>query len=138
MALSSEYLDYVLGQLGGLSRVSSRRMFGGAGLYCDELFFGLVFGDTLYLRVDDRNRADYASRGMTRFRPYPNRPLLSMTYYEVPAEVLEDADQLAIWARRSLDAALAASKPAKAVRPAKAARSIKRRRLAARKAARGR
>ena len=112
MAVSREYLDYVHDQLSGLGGVSSRRMFGGAGLYCDEFFFALIDDDTLYLRVNDDNRADYTARGMGQFRPYADRPELSMSYYETPADVLEDPAQLVSWARRSVAAAMAAVKPA--------------------------
>jgi len=94
MAVSSEYLDYVHDQLSGLGGVTSRRMFGGAGLYCDEFFFALIDNDTLYLRVNDANRADFTTRGMSQFRPYPDSPQLSMSYYETPADVLEDAAAL--------------------------------------------
>ena len=119
MAVSREYLDYVHDQLSGLGGVSSRRMFGGAGLYCDEFFFALIDNDTLYLRVNDDNRADYTSRGMGQFRPYADRPELSMSYYETPADVLEDPAQLVSWARRSVAAAMAAVKPAtRAAKPA--------------------
>ena len=105
MTVSSDFLAYVLDQLAGLGGVSSRRMFGGAGLYCDEFFFGLISEDTLYLRVDDSNRGDFSSRGAAPFRPYADRPELSMSYFEAPADVLEDAHQLATWARRSVEVA---------------------------------
>ena len=65
-------------------------MFGGVGLYYDQRFFGLIARDTLYLKVNDANRAEYEARRMTRFHPRPNKPQLSMTYYELPADVLED------------------------------------------------
>ena len=118
MPHSNEYLEYVLEQLARLPGVRSRRMFSGAGLYQDEVFFGLLFDDTLYFKVDDSNRPDYESRGMAQFRPYEDRPLLSFSYYEVPAEVLEDRDQLIAWARRSV-AAAAAIQAAKAAKRAK-------------------
>ena len=110
MPVSSDYLAYVLEQLAGLAGLSARRMFGGVGLYCEELFFGLIDNDTLYLRVNDDNRADYTARGMSAFRPYADRPELSMSYYEAPADVLEDAAQLVSWARRSVAVAMAAGK----------------------------
>jgi DNA transformation protein and related proteins len=108
VTVSADFLAYVLDQLAALDNVSSRRMFGGAGLYCDELFFGLISDDTLYLRVDDSNRADYSARGAGPFRPYADRPELSMSYFEAPVEVLEDARRLAEWARRSIEVALRA------------------------------
>ena len=114
MAVSSDYLQFILEQLHGLGRVRSRRMFGAAGLYCDEIFFGIISDDTLYLRVDDANRGDYTARGMAAFRPYADRPEISMTYFEVPADVLEDPEEFLIWSRRALatrGAGAAAVKP---------------------------
>jgi DNA transformation protein len=114
MAVSSDYLQYVLEQLGGLAGVSSRRMFGGMGLYCDGVFFGLIDDDTLFFKVDDTNRPDYVARGMAPFRPFRDRPDQSLSYFEVPADALEDRDELTIWARKSLVAA--AAKPKAKVR----------------------
>jgi DNA transformation protein len=107
MPKSNEYLEYVLEQLGGLGGITANRMFGGSGLYQNDIFFALVFSDTLYFKVNDDSRADYESRGMRRFQPYEDKPYLSFTYYEVPADVLEDRDELAVWARKSVQAALA-------------------------------
>ena len=104
MKVSEGYLDYVLGQLATLGEVDARRMFGGAGLYLGPDFFGILADDTLYLKVDDANRQDFVERGMRPFRPYPGRPT-SMSYFEVPADVLEDPDELARWAGRSIAAA---------------------------------
>jgi DNA transformation protein and related proteins len=109
MAVGRDYLDYVLEQLAGLSRVRARRMFGGVGLYSDDTFFAIIADDTVYLRTDESSRADFASRGMGAFRPYAARPEVSMTYFEVPAEVLEDAGSFVAWSRRAVAAALAAT-----------------------------
>ena len=123
MTVSADYLQYVLDQLAAPGEVSARRMFGGVGLYSDELFFGLIAEDTLYLRVDDSNREDYTARGAAPFRPYADRPQLSMSYYEAPPGVLEDARQLSEWARRSV--AVAQRAPPRAPRRS----SVRRRRL---------
>jgi DNA transformation protein len=125
MPHSNEYLEYVLEQLARLPGVRSRRMFSGAGLYQDEVFFGLLFRDTLYFKVNDSNRPDYVARSMAQFRPYEDRPKVSFSYYEVPAEVLEDRDELVAWARRSVEAA-AAIQAAKATKPAKRTTRAKR------------
>ena len=132
MTVSADFLAYVLDQLSGLGGVESKRMFGGAGLYCDEFFFGLISKDVLYLRVDDSNREEFASRGMAQFMPYADRPHLSMNYYETPAEVLESAGELVNWARRSVEVARATPakverKPAK--RRAKRVKVVRRRKI---------
>lgn len=108
MAVSSNYLQYVLKQLGALGGVASRKMFGGVGLYCDDVFFGLIDDDTLFFKVNATNRGDYESRDMAQFRPYPEKPEVSMSYFAVPPDVLEDPAQLVIWAQKSVAAAVAA------------------------------
>ena len=134
MAISSDFLAYVLDQLVQLGEVSAKRMFGGAGLYSDEFFFALISDDTLYLRADDSNLGDYTARGMQPFRPYVDRPQLSMSYYEAPAEVLENATELAVWARRSVE--VARCSPPKGKRRRAPKRRAKK--LAARRRARAR
>jgi DNA transformation protein and related proteins len=102
MPVKGQYVAWVLEQLAGVSEVRSRRMFGGVGLYSADRFFGLIDDDVLYLKVDDVNRPDFTARGCRPFRPFKDKPEYSMSYYEVPADVLEDADELARWARRSI------------------------------------
>ena len=110
MSVSNDFLIYVVDQLKPFARVVTRRMFGGVGLYADELFFGLIDDDTIYFKVDDTNRGDYTARGCKAFRPVANDPdAYSMSYFEMPADVLEDPDELAIWARKSLAVAAAAA-----------------------------
>jgi len=104
MPVSNDFLAYVIDQLAGLAPVRSRRMFGGVGLYADDVFFGLIDNDTLYLKVDDSNRADYLARGCTPFRPFPDEPTYSMSYFQAPADVLEEPEVLVQWARKSVAA----------------------------------
>ncbi len=109
MPVSADFQRFVLEQLGELGAVSARRMFGGVGLYHDGFFFGLLDDDTLYLKVDASNREQYVSRGMKPFCPFPDRPQYEMGgYYEVPADVLEDASLLTAWTRASCQVAMAA------------------------------
>ncbi|MGH8286023.1 MAG: TfoX/Sxy family protein, partial [Steroidobacteraceae bacterium] len=78
-------------------------------LYNGSLFFGLIDDDVLYLKVDDSNRADYVSRGMPSFQPFKDKLEFSMSYFQAPPDVLEDAEQLAIWALRSVAVARGAA-----------------------------
>ena len=104
MAVSEEYLDYVVDQLGCIGEVTAKKMFGGVGLYHNELFFGLIASDVLYFKVDDENRPAYLTAGASPFQPYGDESS-SMSYYEVPVDVLEDVDRLRTWARASVAAA---------------------------------
>jgi DNA transformation protein len=101
MAVSDEFIEYIIGQFAAWADVSAHRMFGGAGLYCDGTMFGLIADDVAYLKVDDSNRDDFLQAGSSPFQPYPDKKE-TMSYYEIPADVLENPDQLAAWAERSL------------------------------------
>lgn len=101
MPVSNEYMTYVLDQLYGVGFLESKRMFGGAGIYCDGLFFAIVADDILYFKVDDSNRGDYAAAGMEAFRPFPDKTHV-MSYYEVPIEVLENKERLGEWAGKAI------------------------------------
>ena len=114
MRVTDGFRAFVLEQLSGVESLRARAMFGGIGLYADDVFFGILAADVLYLKVDDSNRAKYEAEGMPAFQPYADKPM-SMSYYEVPARVLEDGDELTTWARASVRVA-AHAKPRKARR----------------------
>jgi len=97
--MSSSFNEFVLDQLSGLADVSSRAMFGGQGVYSGKTFFAIIYRDRLYFKTGDVNRPAYERRGMKPFRPNERQ---TMRYHEVPADVIEDATELANWARESI------------------------------------
>lgn len=104
MRVTDGFRAFVLEQLSGVKSLRARAMFGGVGLYAGDVFFGILAADVLYLKVDDSNRRQFEMVGMPPFKPYADRPM-TMSYYQVPAGVLEDSDELAAWARASVRAA---------------------------------
>jgi DNA transformation protein len=100
MAVSEEFLEYVLDQLSTWGEVQAKRMFGGAGLYYQGKMFGLIADDVAYLKVGDLNRDDFNQAGSHPFQPYRNKKT-TMPYWEIPGEVLEDRDELARWAEKA-------------------------------------
>ena len=104
MAVSAEYRAFVLEQMGRVAPVSARAMFGGVGIYSEGLFFALVDDDATYLKVDDTTRGDFVAAGMGPFRP-SGPDGAPMRYYELPAELLEDAERLRPWLEKAVDVA---------------------------------
>jgi len=94
------FKDFVLDQLVGMDDVEARRMFGGFGLYQDETFFGIVHKGKLFFKIDDTTVGEYRKRKMKPFRPNPKQTLKS--YYQVPVDVIEDADELCEWALKAI------------------------------------
>lgn len=101
------FVDFVVEQLEACGAISTRRMFGGVGIYSADIFFALIDNDVLFLKVDDSNRADLTRAGGGPFRPYGD-DRESMQYCSVPVSVLEDAEALTAWGRKSIAVAIAA------------------------------
>ena len=116
MAVSASYLQWAVEQLNAAAQgtVTARRMFGGAGLYCQGFFFGLVSDDALFFREGSANRDDFAAAGSEPFDPMPDR-MKPMPYRSVPEEILEDNERLADW----LIKAITAAREAKTAQPKK-------------------
>ena len=125
MRVSVSFREFVLDQLGGLDGLRARAMFGGVGLYADDVFFGIVAADELFFKVDDTNRREYETAGSVPFKPYADRAM-TMPYYRVPLVVLEDAAMLGEWAAR----AVAVAETAKSAKPTKARKRAKTTKLA--------
>lgn len=105
MSVSEGFRTFVLEQLARTTAaVRARSMFGGVGLYAGDLFFALMDDDVLYFKVDDTTRARFEERGMGPFRPGGESGEV-MQYYEVPADVLEDAEALTAWAAEAVEVA---------------------------------
>jgi DNA transformation protein len=103
MATSQSYREFVLEQLGRLTPVTGKSMFGGVGIYAQGLFFALIAEDRLYFKVNDATPPDFERRGMEPFRPFGEDS--AMGYYEIPADVVENVNQLETWMKKAIDVA---------------------------------
>ena len=102
------YLDEVFKRFGP---IHARRMFGGWGIYGDELMFGLVADDVLYLKADAQSLEAFEKRGMRRFEYTRNGKTMGMSYFTAPDEIYDDSDEARVWATRAYEAALRSRKP---------------------------
>lgn len=105
------YLQFVLEQLAPVGgEITARAMMGGQTLYCDGIVFALIGHGALHLKADAENRPMFEARGLPAFQPDPKeRPEAVLQYYLVPADVLEDREELARWAREAVHAGRRAS-----------------------------
>ena len=99
------FKDFVLDQLDALPELRVKAMFGGHGLYQHERFFGILMHGRLYFKTDDRTRAAYIERGMEPFVYEKARRTMTINYYEVPPDVLENREELVRWANQATAAA---------------------------------
>ncbi|WP_225587667.1 TfoX/Sxy family protein [Methylomonas fluvii] len=120
----SEFIAYLPEVFELFGTVNIRKMFGGYGVYHDGLMFALVADDTLYLKADAENAKFFEEQGLAPFAYQREGKLMKMSYYQAPAEFMEDRDQAAIWARRSYDAAWRAQHNQRKGKSPRAKRSI--------------
>jgi len=121
-------VEHCLEMLAPLGAVRARRMFGGHGLYIDDLFVALVAFDRLYLKTDADSRARFEAAGCQPFAyEARGKPVTVSAYWSAPAEAMESPALMAPWARLAVQAAVAARGAVKP-RPAPAAKRAARRR----------
>lgn len=122
----NDLLDHCLELLAPLGAVRSRRMFGGHGIYVDDIFIALIAFERLYLKADAQTRPQFERAGCEPFTYDREGEPASLNYLTAPDEAMESPHAMRPWARLALEAALRAraAKPA-APRPARKAKPRK-------------
>jgi DNA transformation protein and related proteins len=106
MVASDSFAEFLREQLIPLGHVTMRRMFGKTGVFCNGLMFGMVTHDTLYFRVDDHNRAVFKEAESAPPLNYMKKGrTIDLSLWRVPERLLDEPDELVIWARAALAAA---------------------------------
>lgn len=97
--MSSESIisaELLLEKFAPLSGISSKKMFGGHGIFKDGKMFALVNAKGIpHLKVNDSNREEFEAAGSVS--------LGKMHYSSIPQDVLNDLDLLLLWAQKSID-----------------------------------
>jgi DNA transformation protein len=114
MSHSDEFVRHAVEMMAAWGAVRARRMFGGHGLYRDDVFFALIAQDTLYLKVDESSRASFEAAGSRPFVYAGKGEPITMSYWRAPDECLESPGTMRDWCALAYAAALRAraSRPA--------------------------
>jgi DNA transformation protein len=127
LAKANPYIEFLMEQFEPLGEIRARAMFGGHGLYCDEVFFALVASGALFLKADEVNRPDFEAQGLKPFRPFEDKAGV-MKYYEAPAEMFEDPLELKRWAGGAIAAGVRALSPQSKMKKKPSTAGVRRRR----------
>ena len=104
----SEFIDYLHEVFQDFGTITSRKMFGGYGIYHDGVMIALVADDMLYLKADQTTEKEFIDQGMTAFEYDKAGKKVRMSYYLAPEEIYDDPDQAVYWAKLAYRAALTA------------------------------
>lgn len=111
--------------------VTLRRMFSGYGISADGTNFALALRAGLYFRADEQTIPQFEAEGCGPFQYQTRAKTVTVnSYWQLPARLFDDAEELAVWARSALGAA---QRAALRKRPRKAKASVKK--VAAKKTA---
>lgn len=109
MAVNVDFLTHLKDLLSGLGQVSTRRMFGGAALYCDGYVFAFLISDAVYLKTDEPGRRAFTDEGMGPFtfksksgKSKSGKTIAAHAYYRAPERLLDDPDEMHAWAARAV------------------------------------
>jgi DNA transformation protein len=106
MVASDSFAEFLREQLAPLGRITMRRMFGKTGVFCDGAMFGMVTENTLYVRVDDQNRALFEEARCFPPLSYQKKgSTIDLAFWRVPERLFDDPDELVTWVQAALAAA---------------------------------
>jgi DNA transformation protein len=123
MASNDQLVAHCLELLAPLGAPRARRMFGGHGLYVDDLFVALIAFDRLYLKADAQTKARFEAAGCAPIVYDGKGQSVTMSYFTAPDDAMESPAYMQPWGRLALEAALrakAAKKPSSRARRPKA------------------
>jgi DNA transformation protein and related proteins len=102
-AKDDNFVEFICDQLDAWEAVTYKPMFGGYGLYCGVIFFGIVYDGRLYFKTNDASRTKYEAWESAPFQPNAKQTLKS--YYEVPVDILENREELSALAEEAVQVA---------------------------------
>ena len=106
--------DFLIDLFSSFGPVTLRRMFSGYGISADGTNFALALRAGLYFRADETTIPQFEAEGSKPFQ-YQTRAktVIVNSYWQLPARLFDDPDELSHWAKAALAAAQRAAPKAK-------------------------
>jgi DNA transformation protein len=106
MVASDSFAEFLREQLAPLGRITTRRMFGKTGVFCDGFMLGMVTENTLFFRVDEHNQTAFAEAASFPPLNYEKGgQLIDLAFWRVPERLFDEPEELVEWARAAWAAA---------------------------------
>jgi DNA transformation protein len=114
--------DFLIDLFSDFGPVTIRRMFSGYGISADGTNFALALRAGLYFRADEETIPQFEAEGSKPFQYQTRAKTVTVnSYWQLPARLFDDPEELSGWARAALAAAQRAAlrKRPKARKPAR-------------------
>jgi DNA transformation protein and related proteins len=98
--------DFLIDLFADFGPVTVRRMFSGFGISADGTNFALALRAGLYFRADEQSIPQFEAEGSKPFQYQTRAKTVTVnSYWELPARLFDDSEELSVWARTALAAA---------------------------------
>ena len=98
--------DFLIDLFADFGPVTIRRMFSGYGISADGINFALALRAGLYFRADETTIPQFEAEGSTPFQYQTRAKTVTVnSYWQLPARLFDDSEDLSVWARAALAAA---------------------------------
>jgi DNA transformation protein and related proteins len=98
--------DFLIDLFADFGPVTIRRMFSGFGISADGTNFALALRSGLYFRADEQTIPRFEAEGSKPFQYQTRTKTVTVaSYWELPARLFDDPEELTGWARAALAAA---------------------------------
>jgi DNA transformation protein len=98
--------DFLIDLFADFGPVTIRKMFSGFGISADGTNFALALRAGLYFRADDHTIPQFEAEGSQPFQYQTRAKTVTVnSYWQLPARLFDDSEELADWARAALAAA---------------------------------
>lgn len=98
--------DFLIDLFADFGPVAIRRMFSGFGISADGTNFALALRAGLYFRADEQTIPQFEAEGSQPFQYQTRAKTVTVnSYWQLPARLFDDSEDLAEWARAALAAA---------------------------------
>ncbi|QDW39091.1 TfoX/Sxy family protein [Bradyrhizobium sp. KBS0727] len=98
--------DFLTDLFADFGPVTIRKMFSGFGISADGTNFALALRSGLYFRADEASIPQFEAEGSKPFQYQTRAKTVTVnSYWELPARLFDDSEELSVWARAALAAA---------------------------------
>jgi DNA transformation protein len=98
--------DFLIDLFADFGPVTIRKMFSGFGISADGTNFALALRSGLYFRADEASIPQFEAEGSKPFQYQTRAKTVTVnSYWELPARLFDDSEELSVWARTALAAA---------------------------------
>ena len=98
----NSFVIYITDLLSDYGTIRARAMFGGYGIYCNDIIFAIIVENELYFKADKDLAESFAKHGSTPFTYEAKGKKVSMSYWNVSIDIIEDEALLKNWFDQSM------------------------------------